>query len=142
MCISSTVQQEALQLSGDSTDTPSTPVHTKLSGQRAYLQSLDRSSRAWVLSSGKSQASDEVGGAQEESGSNIWYNPIPEEEDSGSCREEEIWRRRDDIVEAGEARKELGGSADVYSNDCPLQSSNPSVSHHTNDITGETTGES
>lgn len=148
------VQQEALQSAGGSTDIPSTPVHTKLSGQRAYLQSLDRSSRAWVLSSGKSQASDEVGGAQAESGSNIWYNPIPEEEDSGSCREEEIWRRRDDMVEVGvaktvepgEARKELGGlwvgSAEGHSTDCPLEGSNPSVSHHTDDITAETTGES
>lgn len=143
---SMTAQQEALQSAGGSADFPSTPVHTKLSGQRAYLQSLDRSSRAWVLSSGKSQASNEVGVAQEEGGSNIWYNPIPEEEYSGSCREEEIWRRRDDLVEVGEPRKELEelcvGSTEGHSIDCPLEGSNPSVSHHIDDITAETTGKS
>lgn len=151
---SMTVQQEALQSAGGSADIPSTPIHTKLSGQRAYLQSLDRSSRAWVLSSGKTQASDEVGGAREESGSNIWYNPIPEEEDSAPCREEEIWRRRDDMeevgvaktVETGEARLELGrlwvGSAEGHSSDCPQEGINPSVSHHVDDITAENTGES
>lgn len=60
--------------------------------QGAYLQTLDRSSRAWVLSTGKPQAAEEAsrtlpncltewrqGGADRES--NIWYNPIPEEED-------------------------------------------------------------
>ncbi|KAJ8283466.1 hypothetical protein COCON_G00023160 [Conger conger] len=60
--------------------------------QGAYLQSLDRSSRAWVLSTGKTQAAEEAsrllpnclaegrqGGPDRES--NIWYNPIPEEDD-------------------------------------------------------------
>lgn len=32
----------------------------KLSGQGVYLQHLERSSRAWVLSSGKTQAPDEA----------------------------------------------------------------------------------
>lgn len=150
---SMTVQQDALRSAGGSTEIPSTPVHTKLSGQRAYLQSLDRSSRAWVLSSGKPQASDEARGAQEESGSSIWYNPIPEEEDSGPCREDEIWRRRADRAETGvakmaepvEARKDLGGlwagSAVGHSPDCPLGGTNPSVSHHIDEITSENTGE-
>ncbi|XP_077594663.1 rho GTPase-activating protein SYDE1 isoform X4 [Stigmatopora nigra] len=52
---------------------------------RTYLQSLDRSSRNWVLSSGKSEALDEGRGSRPESGGggddddDIWYNPIPEE---------------------------------------------------------------
>ncbi|MBN3324642.1 SYDE2 protein, partial [Atractosteus spatula] len=66
----------------------------KITGQGAYLQSLERSSRAWVLSTGKPQASDEglqfppnclaewKQGTDGESKGNIWYNPIPEEEDS------------------------------------------------------------
>ncbi|KAM9336559.1 rho GTPase-activating protein SYDE1 [Symphorus nematophorus] len=144
---STTVHQEASQPAGGSSDTS---VSTK-SAQRAYLQSLDRSSRAWVLSSGKSQASDEACGLQEESGSsNIWYNPIPEEEDAtgGPCRDEgeeveEIWRRRDDRTSAGDARAELGGawvgSAESFSSDCPLEGTNPSVSHRIDDITTENT---
>ncbi|XP_039991249.1 rho GTPase-activating protein SYDE1 isoform X2 [Xiphias gladius] len=149
---SMTVQQEATQPPGSSADAPTTSVSTKLSGQRAYLQSLDRSSRAWVLSSGKSQASDEVSGPQEDSSSNIWYNPIPEEEDAGGPRrEEEIWRRRDDREEGGatkrvgpgDTRAELGAvwveSAEVRSSDSPLEGANPSVSHHIDDITAENT---
>ncbi|XP_051795503.1 LOW QUALITY PROTEIN: rho GTPase-activating protein SYDE1 [Acanthochromis polyacanthus] len=93
--------------------------------QRAYLQSLDRSSRAWVLSSGKSQASDEALGPQEDSGSNIWYNPIPEEDDSsGPHRDEDVWRRKDRQQEARPA-------------DGPLEDTNPSISRHVDDITAE-----
>ncbi|XP_028990609.1 rho GTPase-activating protein SYDE1 isoform X2 [Betta splendens] len=98
--VTMTKQQEGLQPAGGCPHVASTPGHTKLFGQRTYLQSLDRSSRAWVLS-GKAQVSDEASGAQEESGSNIWYNPIPEEEDPGPCREEVIWRRRNDTEEEG-----------------------------------------
>lgn len=147
---STTVHQEAPEPAGGSPDIPATSFSTK-SGQRAYLQSLDRSSRAWVLSSGKTQASDEACGPQEESGSNIWYNPIPEEEDAGGPhREEEIWRRRDEREEGGatkrtgDTRAELGGvlvgSAESRSSDCPLEGANPSVSHHIDDITTENTG--
>ncbi|XP_028976349.2 rho GTPase-activating protein SYDE1 isoform X2 [Esox lucius] len=66
----------------------------KSSGSGAYLQTLDRSSRAWVLSTGKSQAADEASTRlgllpncltelrqRTEGENNIWYNPIPEEED-------------------------------------------------------------
>lgn len=82
----------------------------KLSGQGVYLQHLERSSRAWVLSSGKTQAPDEAYTTcfterrhMIESESNIWYNPIPEEEDSRGSGEkqrekdklEDPWRRRD-----------------------------------------------
>lgn len=149
--VSSTiVHQEAPQPAGGSPDMPATSVSTK-SGQRAYLQSLDRSSRAWVLSSGKTQASDEACGLQEESGSNIWYNPIPEEEDAGGPRREEaIWRRRDEREEegatkrTGDTRAEQGGvlvgSAECRSSDCPLEGTNPSVSHYIDDITTENTG--
>nr|XP_046233426.1 rho GTPase-activating protein SYDE1 isoform X2 [Scatophagus argus] len=148
---STTVHQETTQPAGGSPEVPTTPVSTK-SGQRAYLQSLDRSSRAWVLSSGKTQASLEVFGLKEESGSNIWYNPIPEEEDAGgSRREEEIWRRRNEREDGGSTkragpggtREELGGawvgSAESFSSDCPLDGASPSVSHHTDGITTENT---
>ncbi|XP_071318955.1 rho GTPase-activating protein SYDE1 [Trachinotus anak] len=145
---STSVQQEAPQPTGGSTDTPT--ISTKLSGQRAYLQSLDRSSRAWVLSSGKSQASDEVCSPQEDSGSNIWYNPIPEEEDPGGPRREEIWRRRDEREEGGTTKRmgpadacgELGvwvESSEVRSSGYPLEGANPSVSHNIDDITTENT---
>lgn len=86
----------------------------KLSGQGVYLQHLERSSRAWVLSSGKTQAPDEAYTAcfterrhMTESESNIWYNPIPEEEDARVSgvklklkeKEKDVledpWRRRD-----------------------------------------------
>lgn len=91
----------------------------KLSGQGVYLQHLERSSRAWVLSSGKTQAPDEAYMTcfterrhMTESESNIWYNPIPEEEDSRASgekqREKDIlrdpWRRRD-VERAPEERK-------------------------------------
>ncbi|XP_051275795.1 rho GTPase-activating protein SYDE1 [Dicentrarchus labrax] len=146
---STTVHQEAPQPTGSTPDVAATSVSAK-SGQRAYLQSLDRSSRAWVLSSGKTQASDEAFGLQEESSSNIWYNPIPEEEDAGGPRrEEDIWRRRDEREEGGatkrtgDSRAELGGewvgSAESRSSDFPLEGANPSVSHHTDDIATEHT---
>ncbi|KAK6468694.1 rho GTPase-activating protein SYDE1-like [Huso huso] len=77
----------------------------KITGQGAYLQSLDRSSRAWVLSSGKPQASEEGlrpplnciterrPRRDEESKGDIWYNPIPEEEDPRRfCNP---WKRRE-----------------------------------------------
>ncbi|XP_038591288.1 rho GTPase-activating protein SYDE1 [Micropterus salmoides] len=146
---STAVHQEAPEPAGGPPDVPATSVSTK-SGQRAYLQSLDRSSRAWVLSSGKIQASDEAYRLQEDSGSNIWYNPIPEEEDAGGPhREEEIWRKRDESGDGGaskipgDKRAELGrvwvGPAESRSSDCLLEGANPSVSHHTDDITTENT---
>ncbi|KAF1373452.1 hypothetical protein PFLUV_G00239000 [Perca fluviatilis] len=124
--VSSTpVLQEAPQSGGGS------PVSNKFSGQRMYLQSLDRSSRAWVLSSGKTQASEEARGLQQESSSNIWYNPIPEEEDAAGPRSQDIWRRREEMGERGAARSR--------SSDGPLDGANPSVSHQTDDITTENT---
>ncbi|XP_068277872.1 rho GTPase-activating protein SYDE1 isoform X2 [Nyctibius grandis] len=57
-------------------------------GHGAYLQSLERSSRHWVLSSVKGPGLDEPGGGAEAdagaaggSEGKIWYNPIPEDED-------------------------------------------------------------
>lgn len=96
----------------------------KISGQGAYLQHLDRSSRAWVLSTGKPQSSDEVlptritelrqGPGRD---GNIWYNPIPEEDDSratGRAAQEKYgdpWRRRETEESAKEKRdqKRSGG---------------------------------
>ncbi|XP_037134655.1 rho GTPase-activating protein SYDE1 isoform X2 [Syngnathus acus] len=62
---------------GGATTHPKTAaaVANELPGRRAYLQSLERSSRDWVLSS----APDEAGGSQSAT-TDIWYNPIPEEE--------------------------------------------------------------
>ncbi|KAL0964802.1 hypothetical protein UPYG_G00329140 [Umbra pygmaea] len=95
----------------------------KASGSGAYLQTLDRSSRAWVLSTGKGQAADEAStrlgllpncltelSQRTEGENNIWYNPIPEDEDillgmrhlggtgQGGCvrlDNENPWRRRE-----------------------------------------------
>lgn len=90
------VHLEAPQAAGASPDLPPATLNSK-SAQRAYLQSLDHSSRAWVLSSGKPQGSSVA--LSEESGGNIWYNPIPEEEDaSAASTGVEIWRRRDEMM--------------------------------------------
>ncbi|XP_034722339.1 rho GTPase-activating protein SYDE1 [Etheostoma cragini] len=105
------------------------PVSNKFSGQRMYLQSLDRSSRAWVLSSGKTQASDEASRLQPEPSSNIWYNPIPEEEDAAGPRD--LWRRQGD---AGGR-----GGQENLSRDGPLEGASPSVNHQADDITTENT---
>lgn len=145
-----TTQPDVSQPAGGCTDSPTASVSTKLSGQRTYLQSLDRSSRAWLLSSGKSQASEEVCGLQEESGSNIWYNPIPEEEDAGGLhRKEEIWRRWDEkeedgattMVGPGHVRAESASLwVEPIEGDYALDGANPSVSHHVDDIKAENTG--
>ncbi|XP_061837202.1 rho GTPase-activating protein SYDE1 isoform X3 [Nerophis lumbriciformis] len=90
-----TQDKEFFQPAASSVD-PKVAVRTKLSGQRAYLQSLDRSSRDWVLSSGKSEASEKACRRNQESGRNIWYNPIPEEEGiAGLPRNEDVWTKRD-----------------------------------------------
>ncbi|KAL1264869.1 hypothetical protein QQF64_005224, partial [Cirrhinus molitorella] len=96
----------------------------KSSGQGAYLQHLDRSSRAWVLSTGKPQASDEVLPTRitewrqgPDGDRNIWYNPIPEEDDSrasgGAAQEKygDPWRKRETEELAKEKRdqKRSGG---------------------------------
>ncbi|XP_035853660.1 rho GTPase-activating protein SYDE1 isoform X2 [Sander lucioperca] len=130
------VLQEAPQSAGGSSAVPGSPVSNKFSGQRMYLQSLDRSSRAWVLSSGKTQASDEARRLQQESSSNIWYNPIPEEEDAAGPRSEDIWRRREETGDRGAARRT---GPESRSSDGPLEGANPSVSHKTDDITTENT---
>lgn len=119
------LQQEATQQPGGFTDFPI--VCSKLSGQRAYLQSLDHSSRAWVLSSGKSQESNNNLSFLEDRESNIWYNPIPEEEDSGGLRrEEKLWRKQNKKVEGGAS----------WSSECPQEG----VSHQTDDIEAEISG--
>lgn len=140
-CVSTAMQQESYYPAGDPAESPSTSVSAKLSGQRAYLQSLDRSSRAWVLSSGKT--SDEVCDPQEDSGSNIWYNPIPEEEDLGGLRrDEDVWKRRAKKDEPS-AGADVGGGCSSASPLEDFQCSslpNPSVSHHIDDIQAENTG--
>lgn len=133
--IAAASQQDSSQPAGGAATDP-----TKLSGQRTYLQSLDRNSRAWLLSSGKSQASEDVLGPLEDNGGNIWYNPIPEEEDAGGpCRDEDVWRRRGGPPEgAGDTRDESGGEG--RSSDWPQEGANPSVSHMADDIRAEHPG--
>lgn len=95
-------------LSSPSVDFSISSSIAKLSGQGAYLQHLERSSRAWVLSTGKSPPPDEAypTGLTDwrqatEGENNIWYNPIPEEEDFRTCRVKDPedardpWRRRE-----------------------------------------------
>lgn len=95
------VQPEAPQAAGGS------PTR---SGQRAYLQSLERSSRAWLLSSGKPPGSGVTPRLAEETGSNIWYNPIPEEDDPGGPpAATEIWRRREEAKRAGQDEGQADG---------------------------------
>ncbi|XP_074786032.1 rho GTPase-activating protein SYDE1 isoform X2 [Athene noctua] len=68
-------------------------------GHGAYLQSLERSSRHWVLSSVKGSGLEEPGGGAEAdagaSGSEgeIWYNPIPEDEDPQLGSSWKTWDR-------------------------------------------------
>lgn len=100
------------ELSPLSTDVCVSSSTVKLSGQGAYLQHLDSSSRAWVLSTGKPQTSDEPlqtsiterrQGARGES--NIWYNPIPEEDDVEKYGDP--WRKRE--MEGSAREKRSGG---------------------------------
>lgn len=97
----------------------------KISGQGAYLQHLDRSSRAWVLSTGKPQASDEAQNPTRitewrqgpDGDGNIWYNPIPEEDDlraSGEADQEKYgdpWRKRENegLTKEKRDQKRSGG---------------------------------
>ncbi|XP_010768192.1 rho GTPase-activating protein SYDE1-like, partial [Notothenia coriiceps] len=101
---------------------PAPPAGGSSEGQRSYLQSLERSSRAWVLSS--------------QGGGNIWYNPIPEDEGGAGPPPEgggagfpseggRMWRRSE----------ELRGGRPAES---PAEGANPSVSHQTDDITEHT----
>lgn len=92
----------------------------KHSGQGVYLQHLERSSRAWVLSSGKTQAPDEaytVCLAERKhttvSESNIWYNPIPEEEDarvSGEKLKLKLKEKEKDVLEDPWRRRDMEGA--------------------------------
>lgn len=85
-----------------SPELPTATINPK-SAQRAYLQSLDPSSRAWVLSSGCGSSSVAL---SEETGGNIWYNPIPEEEDAaGASAGVEVWRRRDEVMKDTTTRR-------------------------------------
>ncbi|XP_034293710.1 rho GTPase-activating protein SYDE1 isoform X1 [Pantherophis guttatus] len=72
-------------------ETRNPSLNTKYSNQGAYLQTLEKSSRQWVLSTGKTQGVEEGASTSaiemEEfhkhgnSQGEIWYNPIPEDED-------------------------------------------------------------
>ncbi|KAF5909082.1 rho GTPase-activating protein SYDE1-like, partial [Clarias magur] len=102
----------------------------KLSGQGVYLQHLERSSRAWVLSSGKTQGPDESYTTcfterwhVIESESNIWYNPIPEEEDARAGGEKLKEKKKEkDVLEDPWRRREIKGAPeerrDVHQQSC------------------------
>ncbi|XP_064293238.1 rho GTPase-activating protein SYDE1 [Phalacrocorax carbo] len=94
-------------------------------GHGAYLQSLERSSRHWVLSSAKGPGLDEPGsGAEADAGGassegEIWYNPIPEDEDprpgsswkpwSGGSRDAERGRGGESPPKTGREDPSRGG---------------------------------
>lgn len=90
-------------------------------------------------------------GRREERATNIWYNPIPEEEDAaGLYRDDHARDQTGDgraAKRAGlrETRAELEGlrvrSEECFNSDCPPEGTNPSVSHQTDDITAESSGE-
>ncbi|XP_034049092.1 rho GTPase-activating protein SYDE1 [Thalassophryne amazonica] len=119
---STTGLKETFLTGGGSTSVPFSSISTKL-----YLQSLDRSSRAWVLSSGKPQSSDEVCEPQEQSASNIWYNPIPEDEDRG--------RMRDSRDEGGLWPESTNVNISDYQLDC----TNVATGLHTHDTKSKNT---
>ncbi|KAK9407764.1 rho GTPase-activating protein SYDE1 [Crotalus adamanteus] len=62
-------------------------LSAKYSNQGAYLQTLEKSSRQWVLSAGKTQGVEGTATEMKDfhkhgnSQGEIWYNPIPEDED-------------------------------------------------------------
>ncbi|KAM4623302.1 rho GTPase-activating protein SYDE1 [Polymixia lowei] len=139
--------QDPSQPAGLSTQLSVSTSSGKLSGQGAYLQSLERSSRAWVLSSGMSQASDEASRVEAEKRrlqgeNNIWYNPIPEEEDGGGTARDGggVWKRRE---EEGAAQTPVGllgtGSEERRGSGCPQGGASPNTRHRTDDITAENT---
>lgn len=76
-------------------------------GHGAYLQSLERSSRHWVLSSVKGPGLDEPGGGAEVdagatgSEGEIWYNPIPEDEDPQPGSSWKTWSGGSRDIERG-----------------------------------------
>lgn len=83
------------------TEICSSSISTKCNSQGAYLQSLERSSRHWVLSSGKAQGAEELAsspgtelkdfGVLCSNVGEIWYNPIPEDEDLQPRTLEKRW---------------------------------------------------
>ncbi|XP_062827483.1 rho GTPase-activating protein SYDE1 [Anolis carolinensis] len=90
--VASGPKKDAELLVGYTETCSSSLISAKCSGQGAYLQSLERSSRHWVLSSGKTQGAEEpaaTGSGTEQrelyvlcsSKGEIWYNPIPEDDD-------------------------------------------------------------
>ncbi|XP_015269610.1 PREDICTED: rho GTPase-activating protein SYDE1 [Gekko japonicus] len=105
-------------------------VSVKCSSRGAYLQSLERSSREWVLSSGKAPGAEEpAAGSSPElkesmavcsSEGEIWYNPIPEDEDlrppcpgrtkGSGAGNKEARHKKPREAEGGQERASAGGS--------------------------------
>ncbi|XP_069460031.1 rho GTPase-activating protein SYDE1 [Ambystoma mexicanum] len=96
----------------------------KYSGHGAYLQSLERSSREWVLSSPKGQGLEEgltmtltsVGELQESiimsSEGDIWYNPIPEDEDLSTMLDKtDSWKKWGMVPKEGDLLKTRNSEA-------------------------------
>ncbi|XP_032067344.1 rho GTPase-activating protein SYDE1 isoform X2 [Thamnophis elegans] len=93
-----------------SPETGNPGLNTKYSNQGAYLQSLEKSSRRWVLSAGKTQGVDDEASTSAtameglhrpgNSQGEIWYNPIPEDEDLPS-----LGRKRGGGCENGDKKR-------------------------------------
>ncbi|XP_069087754.1 rho GTPase-activating protein SYDE1 [Pleurodeles waltl] len=84
----------------------------KYSGHGAYLQSLERSSREWVLSSGKGSGLEEgqtmtsvdelKESITQSNEGDIWYNPIPEDEDLSTMLDKtDPWKKWGMVAKEG-----------------------------------------
>lgn len=94
-----------------------------------------------MLSSGKPHGSSVTVPPSEDSGSSIWYNPIPEEDDGGGAPAgAEPWRRRDETRRGqGDGGADGSGVADSSSNRRPEEVTNPG--QRSEDPRGEDAGE-
>ncbi|XP_015706807.1 rho GTPase-activating protein SYDE1-like isoform X3 [Coturnix japonica] len=98
-------------------------------GHGAYLQSLERSSRQWVLSAGKGTGWDEMNGINEtEPGAagregEIWYNPIPEDEDPTELSSEE--RKGTEQEPAAGSKQDGARTVTPSVSSCPPRSPHP-----------------
>ncbi|KAJ7316551.1 hypothetical protein JRQ81_002713 [Phrynocephalus forsythii] len=127
--LESSVPDEAAEWPASCPEISSPSVSMKHSSQGAYLQSLERSSRHWVLSSGKTQGPEEsvptTGSGPERkeiemhcsSKGEIWYNPIPEDENLQlpCIRRQDQKRRPPKDIKAAQEVVHLGDSPQARS---------------------------
>lgn len=136
VALEASVPKEAAELPVSCPEISSSSVSTKHSSQGAYLQSLERSSRHWVLSSVKTRGPEELvsttGSSTEleelnvlcSSKGKIWYNPIPEDENpqlpclhgrQGSSVKYQDQKRRYKDIKAAQEIVHLSGSQQAES---------------------------